>query len=98
MEAKSVARGSLDPDLEMGLVETPGRVSLRSSHIQVAPISALKMEFAELGMPSSKRATLIATFIFALLRNGIRRDPGAIHACKDRLSARTIHRWLFLKP
>ena len=36
-----VANGYQDPDLKHGLVETPGCVSLRSSHLQVVSLAAL---------------------------------------------------------
>ena len=40
-KARLVAKGFQDPDLAEGLVDTSGCVSLRSSHLQVASLSAL---------------------------------------------------------
>ena len=42
VKARLVAKGFQDPDLTEGLVDTSGCVSLRSSHLQVASLSALK--------------------------------------------------------
>ena len=40
-QARLVAKGFQDPDLKLGLMDTSGCVSLRSSHLQVASLSAL---------------------------------------------------------
>merc|ERR1712131_293647 len=42
IKARLVAKGFQDPDLQEGLVDTSGCVSLRSSHLQVISLSALK--------------------------------------------------------
>ena len=42
VKARLVARGFQDPDLAAGLVDTSSCVSLRSSHLQVISLSALK--------------------------------------------------------
>ena len=42
VKARLVARGFQDPDLAEGLVDTSSCVSLRSSHLQVISLSALK--------------------------------------------------------
>ena len=42
MKGRLVARGFQDPDLAAGLVDTSSCVSLRSSHLQVISLSALK--------------------------------------------------------
>ena len=41
-KGRLVAGGFQDPDLENGLVETSGRVSLRPSHLQVVSLAALR--------------------------------------------------------
>ena len=41
-EARLVAKGFQDPDLAEGLVETSGCVGLRSSHLQVVSLSAIR--------------------------------------------------------
>ena len=41
-KARLVAKGFQDPDLQEGLVDTSGCVSLRSSHLQVISLSAIK--------------------------------------------------------
>ena len=40
--ARLVATGYQDPDLETGMVETSGRVSLRSTNVQMTSLGALK--------------------------------------------------------
>ena len=40
-EARLVASGYQDPDLEDGNVDTPGRVSLRASHLHVVTLGAI---------------------------------------------------------
>ena len=40
--ARLVAKGCQEPDLEDGLVDTLGCVSLRSPHLQVVPLSAIR--------------------------------------------------------
>ena len=42
IKARLAAKGFQDPDLQEGLVDTSGCVSLRSSHLQVISLSALK--------------------------------------------------------
>ena len=42
VKARLVAKGLQDPDLQEGLVDTSGCVSLRSSHLQVISLSAIK--------------------------------------------------------
>ena len=42
MRARIAAKGFQDPDLKEGLVETSGCVSLRSSHLQVVSLSAIR--------------------------------------------------------
>ena len=42
VKARVVAKGFQDPDLQEGLVDTSGCVRLRSSHLQVISLSALK--------------------------------------------------------
>ena len=42
VKARLVAKGYQDPDLQEGLVETSGSVSLRSSHLQVISLAALR--------------------------------------------------------
>ena len=42
VRAHLVAKGSQDPDLQEGLVDAPGRVSLRSPHLQVISRSAIR--------------------------------------------------------
>ena len=42
VKARLVAKGFQDPDSKNGLVETSGCVSLRSSHLQVIPLSATR--------------------------------------------------------
>ena len=42
VKARLVARGLQDPDLAEGLVDTSSCVSIRSSHLQVISLSALK--------------------------------------------------------
>ena len=57
-KARLVARGSQDPDLAAGLVDTSSCVSLRSSHLQVISLSALKKW--KLWSPDIKNAFLQA--------------------------------------
>ena len=42
MKARLATKGFQDPNLKDGLAETSGRVSLRSSHLQVVPFSAIR--------------------------------------------------------
>ena len=42
VKARLVAKGFQDPDLEEGLVDTSGRVSLRSPRLQVVSLSAMR--------------------------------------------------------
>ena len=42
VKASLVAKGFQDPDLKDGLVESPGCVSLSSSHLQVISLSAIR--------------------------------------------------------
>ena len=42
VEARLLAEGFQDTDVQEGLVDTPGCVSLRSSHVRVFSISAIK--------------------------------------------------------
>ena len=42
VEARLAAKGHQDPDLREGLVDTSGCVSLRSPHLQVISLSAIK--------------------------------------------------------
>ena len=42
VKARLAAKGFQDPDLKDGLVETSGCVSLRSSHLQVISLSAIR--------------------------------------------------------
>ena len=43
VKAKLVAKDHEDPDLQEGIVETSGRVSLRSSNLQVISLRAIKI-------------------------------------------------------
>ena len=50
VKARLVAKGFQDPGLKGGLVDTSGRVSLRSSHLQVVSLNAIrKWELRSLG-------------------------------------------------
>ena len=76
VKARLVAKGFQDPDLTEGLVDTSGCVSLRSSHLQVASLSALnKWKIWSLDI---KNAFLQAdgfdrvVFFCRLRKNGIR--------------------------
>ena len=42
VKARLVAKGFQDPDLKEGLVDTSGCVSLRSSHLQLVSLSAIR--------------------------------------------------------
>ena len=73
VKARLVARGFQDPDLAAGLVDTSSRVSVRSSHLQVISLSALKKW--SLWSLDIKNAFLQADpfperFIFRQLANG----------------------------
>ena len=75
VEARLVAKGFQDPDLTEGLVDTSGCVSLRSSHLQVASLSALnkwKIWSLDIKMRSCKQMDLIVLFFRRLRTNGIR--------------------------
>ena len=81
VKAPCVAHGYQDPDLENGMAEAPGCLSLRSSHLQVVSLVALRKEtFWTLGIKNA-----------ALRWDGSIRDISLrAHAQKDPNGARLI--------
>ena len=85
LKARLVSRGFKDPDLAEGLADTSSCVSLRSSHLQVISLSALKKwklwclvmwKLRRNGncekMPSCRLISFLERFFFKLRRNGVR--------------------------
>ena len=73
IQASSAAKGYRGPDLREGIVETSGGVSIRSSHLRVISLGALKKNgffgFWTSRMLVCGPMALIARYVFALLRS-----------------------------
>ena len=88
-------------DLEEGLKETSGCVSLRSAHLQVASMRALKkwrLWRLISGMLSLRQMAAIRGSIFDPSSNGIRVGPTVFGDRTRRPMSWTMIRRRFLKP